>query len=423
MSNTVYTPGNGNLPFGNRNTNAEGANYGQDSVYSPEESNLIAKEIRRAIFDAAPAQYNALKLLFDKPFIEKGSDEFEYLENTFGRTPLEADAIAGAVVAVPGAFVTQTVTITANSLTKVSKDLIVIYEDGTHGVIADIAGNVITINSLKDQGLPAVAVGDIFAIQSTIEADGMDYFSHYDRLDTITRYNYIQFFMRVKRWARVEMQKYVNMGTTDYLERDKQEKLKQLRIDFFNSYFNGVRGEYTFSNNYAGKAMGGIYPTMLSAGSAFGNPTVAGLKATFESLAFQTNYKAEGGTRFIYATDEMLNLFSEIYKQPGLRYEPNNETANLRLKRIELGTQNFVLVPCELFRETSCFEKSWNRRILVIDQDSVSPVKMKGLPQLEIGETDNRARGSRENFTDFWCGGNLSLEFNNPPGSFHMLVQ
>jgi hypothetical protein len=424
MSQYTYTPGNGNLPYGNRNTNPQGANYGTDSVYSPEETNLIMKEIRKTIFDAAPAQYNALKLLFEKPFIEKGSDEFEYLEKTFGRSPLEANANVGAVAAVPGSAVTQTVTLTATSMKRVAKDLIIIYEDGTHGVVQGIPGaTTITVSSLKSQGLPAVTTGQIFAIQSTIESDGMDYFSHYDRLETITRYNYIQFFMRAKRWARVEMQKYINMGTTDYLEHDKQEKLKQLRIDFFNSFFNGVRGEFTISNGYAAKSMGGIYPTMLSAGSAFSNPTVAGLKAAFESLAFQTNYKAEGSTRFIYATDEMLNLFSEIYKQPGLRYEPMNETANLRLKRIELGSMNFVLVPCELFKEKSCFEASWARRILVLDQDSISPVKMKGLPQLEMGETDNRSKGSRENFTDFWVGGHLSLEFNNPVGSFHMLVQ
>jgi hypothetical protein len=213
------------------------------------------------------------------------------------------------------------------------------------------------------------------------------------------------------------------MGTTDYLDKDKQQKIKQLRIDLFNSFFNGVRGELTGKSGYAMKSMGGIYPTMLSAGSAFANPTAAGLKAAFESLAFQTNYKAEGATRFIYGTDEMLNIFSEVYKQPGLRYEPANETANLKLKKIELGSMNFVLVPCELFKEKSCFEASWSRRILVLDQDTISPVKMKGLPQLEMGETDNRSKGSRENFTDFWVGGQLSLEFNNPVSSFHMQIQ
>ena len=83
----------------------------------------------------------------------------------------------------------------------------------------------------------------------------------------------------------------------------------------------------------------------------------------------------------------MLNEFSNIYKQPGLVYEPNDHIADLNLKRIELGGQNFVLVPCELFRERSCFPADWQRKIFVLDQESISPVKMKGIPQFEMGGT------------------------------------
>jgi len=423
MSNVNYTPGLGNLPFGNRNTNPEGSFYSGDSEYSPVESDLIAKAIKYAIFDAAPAQYNSLKVLFSKPFSEKNLDEFEYKEKSFGRSPIEAAAITAVQVAVPGAHVTQAITLTAASLTRVSPDLIIIYPDGTHGVIQSIAGNVATVNSLTNGGLPAVAVGVVFAIQSTVRSDGMDYFSSYERLEDITRYNYIQFFLRARRWAKVELQKYINAGTTSYLKDDKEEKMKQLRIDMFNSFWNGVRGEYTISNGYAAKAMGGIYPTMTAAGAASGNPTLAGLQAMFETYAFQTNFKAEGGTRFIYGTDEILNEFSKIYKQPGLRYEPNNEIANLKLKRIELGTQNFVLVPCELWREESCFESAWARRVIVLDQETVRPVKMKGIPALEMGQTDNINKGSREDYTDWWCRSQLSIEFNNPVASFSLDIQ
>ena len=63
MSNKTYAPGVGNLPYGNLNTNPQGSNYAVDSAFSPDESLLIQKAVRQAIFDAAPAQYNALKLL------------------------------------------------------------------------------------------------------------------------------------------------------------------------------------------------------------------------------------------------------------------------------------------------------------------------------------------------------------------------
>jgi hypothetical protein len=423
MSNITYVPGNGNLPYGNRNLNPQGANYPSDSAYSPDETNLIQKSIAYVIYDAAPQQYNALKLLMDKPMREVNLDEFEYLESTFGRSPLEANANVGAEVAVPGDFVTQVIAVTNASLTRLSPDLIIIYENGAHGVIASVVGNNITVNSPTNLGLPAIATGDIFAVQSTIAADGMDYFSNYSRMETITRYNYIQFFMRVKRWARVEMQKMINAGTTDFMAKDKGEKMKQLRIDFFNSMWNGVRGEYTFSNGYVGKAMGGIFPTMVAAGCAFANPTVAGFKTAFETLCFQTNFKAEGSTRFVYGTQEMLNIFSDVYKQPGLRYTPDSKIADLRLQRIEFGGSSYVLVPCELWREPSCFESDWARRIIVLDTDSISPVKMKGIPQLEMGQTLNLQTGTRENFTDFYVGGQLSMEFNNPVGGFYMDVQ
>lgn len=424
MSTIAYTPGIGNAPFGNANTNPQSSNYATDSGYSPTESLLIAKAIRRAIFDAAPAQYNALKLLTMKGYKEVNNDEFEYVEKTFGRTALEVLVGAAAIPAVPGSEVTYALTLTAASITHASPDMVIIFADGTKGVIKSIAGAVITVVSHTSVGLPLVAVGDLLAIQSVIASDGMDYFSNYERLETITRYNYIQKFARAERWAKFELQKHINSGTTDYLQHAKEEKMKQLRIDLFNSYMNGTRGEFRISNNYLAKSMGGIYPTMQAAGSLSGNPTLAGLQSMFETLAFQTNFKTEGGTRFVYATDEMLNEFSKIYKQPGMRYEPNDETAKLRLNRIELGTMNFVLVPCELFREDSCFPSEWRRKVLVVDQESISPVKMKGVPAQNMGSTLDRGdNGTREDFKDWWVEAQLSQEFNNPVGSFWIDIQ
>lgn len=425
MSQTAYTPGVGNLPFGNQNANPQSSFYGQESQFSPTETNLLMKEIKEVIFDAAPAQYNSLKLLFAKTVEDKKSDEFEYLEHTFGRSVVEATAAVGAQAAVPGANQQQTIPVTAASIDHVNPDLIMVYPDGSHGVIVQVgAGNQIIVNSLTNAGLPAVAIGDIFSIQSTIMADGMDMFSNYERLETVTRYNYIQFFLRARRWNRIELQKYENLGTTNYLVKDKQEQIRQLRVDMFNSFWNGQRGEYAIANNHVAKAMGGIYPTMLAAGSAQANPTLAGLQSAFETLAFQTNYKREGGTRFVYGTDEVLNEFSKIYKQPGLRYEPNNELANLKLSMIKLGTMEMVLVPCELWREESCFPADWSRRVIVLDQETVSPCKLMGIPQMEMGQTLNRQNnGTRENFRDFWVSAQLSLQFHNPLASYILDIQ
>lgn len=424
MSSTIYSPGVQNAPFGLSQTNAQGSFYGAESSLTPDESNLIRKEIRKKLFDSAPAQYNSLKLVFSTAPEEVGSDEFEYLEYTFGRNPLVAGTTASTVAAVAKTIVSHSFDLDAASLKYASVDMVITYPDNTEGVITAISGSTITVSSRTSVGLSAVAVGDVFAIRSSIEGDGSNDFSIYDRLETVTRYNYVQFFARAKRWDRVELQKFKNMGTTDYLEVDKEQKKKQLRIDLFVSYFNGHRGEYALANNKIAKSMGGIYPTMVAAGSLSANPTVAGFQAAFEKLAFATNFKAEGATRFIYGTQESLNNFSKIYKQPGLRYTPDNEMANLNLTMIEFGGMKFVLVPCELFRETSCFPAEWNKRLLVLDLDTIKPVKMKGIPMFDMGSTlDRGANGTRENYKDWWCTAQLSLKMNNPLASFIIDIQ
>ena len=424
MSSVNYTPGIQNNPYGLSQTNAQGSFYGQESSLNPAESNLIQKAIRNKLFDSAPAQYNSLKLVFSTTPEEEGSDEFEYLEFTFGRNALVADSGAGLIAPVPGAIVTQTFNLDANTIKYASADFVITYPDNSEGVITDVTGAQVTVKSRTSAGLSAVSIGDNFAIRSSIEGDGNDSFSIYDRLETVTRYNYIQFFARAKRWDRVELVKFKNMGTTDYIEVDKAQRMKQLRLDLMISYFNGHRGEYELKGGKIAKSMGGIYPTMVAAGSLSANPTVAGLQASFEALAFASNYKDSGDTRFVYGTQESLNYFSKVYKQPGLRYSPNDEIAKLDLKMIEFGNMNFVMVPCELFREKSCFPAEWKKRLLILDLDTIKPVKMKNIPMFEMGETLMRGNnGSRENYQDWWVTAHLSLKMNNPLSSFIINIQ
>ena len=49
---------------------------------------------------------------------------------------------------------------------------------------------------------------------------------------------------------------------------------------------------------------------------------------------------------------------------------------------------------------------------------------MKGIPAFDMGSTLSRgANGSRENYKDWWCSAQLSLEMNNPQASFSIDVQ
>ena len=56
MSNTTYTPGPGNAPFGNLETNPQASQYGIESEYSPDEEILIA---RSAVDQAEQTRANA----------------------------------------------------------------------------------------------------------------------------------------------------------------------------------------------------------------------------------------------------------------------------------------------------------------------------------------------------------------------------
>lgn len=426
MSTIGYTPGVGNLPFGNTNTNPQASEYALISGASPTETLLIAKAIQNAIFDAAPAQYNALKLLYAKPFEEVDLDEFEYLENTFGRSALVFNAIVAATASGgAGTTVTNTYTFTAASMSRITVDLIIIFPDNSRATVtAILSGTTVTLSSMTSAGLAAVAVGDIGATLSTVRADAMTYFANYERLETVTRFNFVQFFLRAARWGRIELKKYENKGTTNYLVVDREQRMKQIRVDFFNAFFNGIMGEVYLSSGQPAKTMDGIYPRMVAAGSMNATVTEAGLVAAFRTLAFKTNFKVEGATRFIYGTSEILDVLSRAWKEPGIRYTPSDEIGNLNLTQYKIGSMNFVPVACELFREPSCFPAFWQRMLLIIDQETVTPVSMKGIQQVEMGGSLDMGgdNGSREDFKDWYVRGQLSLKMNNPLSSFYLNV-
>lgn len=424
MSNRTYTPGVGNSPFGNLQANPQSANYITDSGYSATGTILLRKAIEETIYSAVPEQYYALKLVFAKGFEEKLSDEFEYLESTWGRTTLTVTTTASAVAASAGNEVTQVIPMAADSVTRIQPNDMIVYPDNTKAIVRSISGNNVTVASLTSVGLPAIAATDTFAIAGPLIGDGDSSFYNYTRMQVITRYNYIQRMLRARRWANWELLKYKNLGTTDYLTKDKAEVMTQLRTDLFIAVFNGTRGEAKISSGIPAKTTGGIYPSMVAAGSMSGNPTTAGLRASLETLGFNSNFKAVGGVRMMYGTPEVLYQVSKVFKDPGLRYAPNDEIAKMDLLEYRFGDMRFVPVSCQLFNETSCFPPSWQRKLLVLDQESIQPVKMKGAPAMDAGETLPKGnRGSREDFQDFWTEANVGLQFNNPLGCFSLDIQ
>lgn len=405
------------------NLNATGSEYASD--YSYDTTLLIRRAISREIFDASPKKFAALRLLMEKPVDYEDSDVFTYLEKTFGRIALKADADTNS-----GA--TQDITLTSGGAANVSINKILVYPDNSKGIVKSVNTTTDHITVQKFNGasnLTAVTSGDYFAIQSSVIADGQNFLTHYDRMSKIERYNYIQLMHRDKRWTRKEITKFQNLSTTNYYDLDKKEQMELLLQDMFVSFLNGTRGEVNItvpgtdgSSPYKAMTMGGIYPLMVAAGCASSSGvTKATLRETFETLAFQTDYKGDGGVRFIFAQNALLYELSKSWKETGLRYAPNDKIGDMNLSLYKVGDMTFVPVATELFKEVSCFPKTWQHRILVLDMDTIRPVCMRGYMPIETGQTAPKGTfGSIQDYTEWWIQGMLSLKFNNPLSSFYI---
>jgi hypothetical protein len=393
------------------------------SEFSRDETILIRRAIAREIFDAVPKKYAALRLLMDKPVQYEANDVFTYLEKTFGRVALKASAGVAA-----GA--TQAIALTTGGGNNVTINKVIVYPDNTKGIVKSISGDTITVQKFNGASdLTAVSTDDYFSIQAGVIADGQNFLTHYDRMSKIERYNYIQLMHRDKRWSRKEMTKFANLSNTNYYELDKKEQMDLLLQDMFISLWNGKRGEVNItvpgtdgSSPYKAMTMQGIFPAMVAAGSASASGvTKATLQESFETLVFETDYKAEGGIRFVFAQNALLYELSKAWKETGLRYKPDDKIGDLNLQIYKIGDMSFVPVATELFKEVSCFPVTWQHRIFVLDTETIHPVCMQGYQSIEMGQTSPKGQnGSIQDYTEWWVQGMLSLKFNNPLSSFYL---
>ncbi len=359
----------------------------------------------------------------DKPVQYEANDVFTYLEKTFGRVALKA---AGG----QSAGATQAITMTTGGGSNVTINKVLVYPDNSKGIVKIVSGDVVTVQKFNGASdLTAVSTNDYFSIQTGVIADGQNFLTHYDRMSKIERYNYIQLMHRDKRWSRKEMTKFANLANTNYYALDKKEQMDLLLQDMFISLWNGMRGEVNItvpgtdgSAPYKAMTMQGIFPAMVAAGSASASGvTKATLQESFETLCFETDYKSEGGVRFVFAQNALLYELSKAWKETGLRYKPDDKIGDLNLQIYKIGDMSFVPVATELFKEVSCFPVTWQHRIFVLDTETIHPVCMQGYQSIEMGQTAPKGTsGSIQDYTEWWAQGMLSLKFNNPLSSFYL---
>ena len=392
--------------FSNQNLNSVGSEYA--SLYGKDISLLVQKLTNRAIFDAAPQQFMDLKLMNMVAAEQVNSDEFFYQEMGYQREPLVATAIAGSVT------YPTTQTITVASVDNISTNTIITYPNGQKGnvVAVDTSLLTITVSPYNGDTLPAVAIDDILANVSTVDHDGSEGFAQYFRATTIERNNYIQLFNKAIRYSEVELHKLKNMGTTsNFLEMERNAMFNQHRIDLSNAFWTGQKGEIPTANGTPAKTTGGVFTSMLEAGSPNALANSATLVDAFEDMVLSSEYGDYGAARMAFMTPRLHRALSLAYKEELTRYQPNDEIAMLNLKEINLGSSRIVLVPYKRFEDAASFPGSFANRIVVLDMKNIKRTQLWGE---RSGDTLKLEDGVPKRYGDVWVDCNMGLKFHNP---------
>ena len=392
--------------FSNQNYNSVGSEYA--NLYGHDISLLVQKLTNRAIFDAAPQQFMDLKLMNMIPAETVNSDEFFFQEMGYQREPLQVTAVS-ATVSYP-----TTQTINVASVDNISTNTIISYPNGQKGsvVAVDTSLLTVTVSPYNGDTLPAVAIGDVLANVSTVDHDGSEGFAQYFRASTIERVNYVQLFNKAIRYSEVELHKLKNMGTTaNFLEMERNAMFNQHRIDISNALWTGQKGEVSTANGTPAKTTGGVYTSMVEAGSPNAVATATTLVDAFEDMVLSSEFGDYGQARMAYMTPRMHRMLSLAYKEELTRYAPNDEIALLNLKEINLGSSRIVLVPYKRFEDAASFPGSFANRIAILDMKNIKRVQLWGE---RSGDTLKLEDGVPKRYGDVWVDCNMGVKFNNP---------
>jgi hypothetical protein len=392
--------------FANQNYNSVGSEYA--NLYGHDISLLVQKLTNRAIFDAAPQQFMDLKLMNMVPAETVNSDEFFFQEMGYQREPLQVTAVSATVSYPP------THTLNVASVDNISTNTIISYPNGQKGsvVAVDTSLLTVTVSPYNGDTLPAVAIGDVLANVSTVDHDGSEGFAQYFRASTIERVNYVQLFNKAIRYSEVELHKLKNMGTTaNFLEMERNAMFNQHRIDISNALWTGQKGEVVTANGTPAKTTGGVYTSMVEAGSPNAVATAATLVDAFEDMVLSSEFGDYGQARMAFMTPRMHRMLSLAYKEELTRYAPNDEIALLNLKEVNLGSSRIVLVPYKRFEDAASYPASFANKITILDMKNIKRVQLWGE---RSGDTLKLEDGVPKRYGDVWVDCNMGVKFNNP---------
>lgn len=411
-----------NLDLSNANVNAPGSQYAAD--YGRQSNTLTYDIVRRIIYDSTPEEYPDLKILMMNEMESIAGDEFIYWEAQIFRkgviTPVLVSNIAAAneqVIPVVNTGAASVDTLIVHPAT----------EQVANIVNVSTGASTMTIRAMSGETLPALSSGTsyIFGNMSTITADGQsNIVQSQRRTDMIKRTNNVQLFNRSTSFGVVEMGKYLDGGTTNYIDQNRKDLMDEFKYDYANAYWMGRKGEVILANGTPAKTMGGIAPSMYASGSYQATVTPANLLEGIRQACLNTLFKKRGYVKFLYIHPTWIDELQKQYKQPLVRYVPetsggkNSDTIDLELQMIKFGHTSVVFVPMQRFEpQSGSFPASWYKKGFLLDQSSIKPCFCKyfpeGMGQLQSRMTTNT---NLNTYDTEYIQGSLSQRHDNPLG-------
>lgn len=415
MSLQSYTQNVNNAPFGLANTNAPGSPYA--AAYGRGVTSHLMLPVAPIIFDAQPQQFLDLQYLMAFTTEEAPGDEIMWHENVWSRSPIVTESTANggditAVAATPGATVSDTFVVTADSLNYVYVGQKIHYTDDAGVPNQVIVSNVntgtgaVTITSMVGVAIGALTAGAGVNLTNGMTAggDGFQTFSNPVRTKTVRRTNLIEKVGPEQMiWNRLERLKWKNQAQTNFMEVDMRNLLTQLKVSMCQRIWLGQYGEgrvnYAFGGETAiAKFTEGIVPSIINNGGALLNSTMSTVWDDLTTGIFQTNFGPITNERVIFGTPEMLHALNLKQKAEFVRYSAGDKIWDLDFEEWRFGGQKLTLVPTQIWNDAASFPEEYARRLVVLQKSSVKLVTMRGVAMIS---QEAKVSQSRTNTTPF----------------------
>ena len=173
----------------------------------------------------------------------------------------------------------------------------------------------------------------------------------------------------------------------------------------------GQKGEVITANGTPAKTTGGVFTSMLEAGSPNALANSATLVDAFEDMVLSSEYGDYGQARMAFMTPRVHRALSLAYKEELTRYAPNDDIALLNLKEVNLGSSRIVLVPFKRFEDAASFPGAFSSRIVLLDMKNIKRTQLWGE---RSGDTLKLEDGVPKRYGDIWVDCNMGVKFHNP---------